>query len=169
MKHSLARIQAWFRTRFRQWLRRNPKSLKLLRRFRCLGTDAESLSCGLAVGLFFGLTPTVGFQTPLLLASCLMLNANFPIAYVSTWISNPFTVAPLYLAFNWLGGLIIGPVALSEQTSSAYPWLAVLLEEGLQMTAGSLMLALPTATLGYLLAKHLGEKAASGPPGRGEV
>ncbi|MCL7944220.1 DUF2062 domain-containing protein [Marinobacter sp. ATCH36] len=122
------------------------------------------MSRGLAVGLFFGLTPTVGFQTPLVLACCLMLRANFLIAFASTWISNPLTVAPLYLAFNWLGDSIIGPITLSESTTSSYPWLNLFLEEGLQMTIGSLVLAIPAAFLGYLLAKYWGPRISSSFP-----
>lgn len=153
MKAMIKRFDLWFRQRFRQWLRQNPRTLRVLRRFRCFSADKESMSRGLAVGLFFGLTPTVGFQTPLVLFSCLLLGANFPAAFAATWINNPLTMAPLYMAFNWLGEKLIGSPVLFPDTVEAFPLFSVFAGESAQMLVGCLPLALPAAMFGYTLAR----------------
>lgn len=154
----IVRIEEWYLRRLRAWLRRNPRSLRLLRRFRCFGLDGESLARGLAVGLFFGLTPTVGFQTSLVLPSCLLLRANFPVAFAATWVSNPLTIGPLYFAFGWLGRRVFDASILSSSTAEAYPWLDVITEGTLQMSIGCLFIATPAAILGYWVSKSLGRK-----------
>lgn len=156
MKNSVKRAQTWYRNKLRKCLRQNPKALKLLRRFRCFDSDKKPLARGLAVGLFFGLTPTIGFQTPLVLPSCLLLRANFPIAFMATWVSNPLTAAPLYFAFHWVGESMIGQTVMSESTTATHPWLSLFADESLQMAIGSLAFALPAAGAGYLLIMCLG-------------
>ena len=148
------RIRAAYRQKFKQWLRRNPRSLKLLRRFRCFHTDSESLCRGFAVGVFFGLTPTVGFQTPLVVSTCILLRANFPLAFAATWISNPVTMVPLYLILNVTGEALIGDSILPESTATGYPLLSLFAGESLQMIVGTLVIATPAAVLAYLLAKY---------------
>lgn len=154
MKQRFKQFQAWCRQKLKRWLRRNPTSLRLLRRFRCFHTDPEALRRGLAVGVFFGLTPTVGFQTPMVVAACLLLRGNFPLAFAATWISNPITMAPLYLALNAVGEVLIGNTVLSENTTTGYPLFSLFAGESLQMIVGTLVIATPTACLVYLLARH---------------
>lgn len=137
------------RERTRQWLARHPGVALLLDRTGCLHPDRRTLARGVAVGTFVGLSPTVGFQTLLMLAGCMLLRGNFPIAFLVSWVSNPLTMAPLYLAFNRLGeavfGQVIGPqIALDAAPGAAAAELAYLL-------LGSLLVALPLACLSYVL------------------
>lgn len=150
MKSTVMRLDVLFRRKLRQWLRQNPRALRILRRYRCFSTDREALGRGLAVGLFFGLTPTVGFQTALVLPSCLLFRGNFPVAFAATWVSNPVTMGPLYVAFNWLGEHLVGSSILSEQTSEAFPWLSLFAGEGAQTVVGCLPFAIPAALMGYV-------------------
>jgi uncharacterized protein (DUF2062 family) len=76
---------------------------------------------GVASGLLWGLTPTVGVQiTGLSLQKALafalnkisggylsILEFNFPLAIALTWISNPFTMLFLYFGYYYLGALIL--------------------------------------------------------------
>ncbi|MFN2382568.1 MAG: DUF2062 domain-containing protein, partial [Guyparkeria sp.] len=111
---------------------------------------------GLAVGLFLGLSPTVGFQAGLALPTCLALRANFPRAFAPPWVSNPVTVAPLYMGFNQLGEMVLGQTVLSYDTTAAHPWLSRFAGEGVQMLIGRLAFAVPAATFGYVLARRAG-------------
>lgn len=164
MKETFSRTESWFRLKLRRWLRQNPRTLRTLRRFRCFSTDNEAMSRGLAVGLFFGLTPTVGFQTSLVLPSCLLLRGNFPVAFAATWVSNPLTMGPLYVAFNWLGEKMIGSSVLSPATTEAYPLLSVFAGETAQMLVGCLPIALSAAVLGYLAGQTLGRSLLKSTP-----
>lgn len=149
------RMQVRLRRPLRHWLQNNPRARKVLRQFRCFDTDTDAISRGAAIGLFFGLTPTVGFQTLLLLPSCSAVRGNFPLAFAATWVNNPVTIGPLYLAFNWLGEQFVRPNLLSASTTDAYPWLGTITDETIQMIVGSLFIATPTAILGFFIIRTL--------------
>lgn len=135
------------RERTAAWLERHPLVAAVLHRTGCLHPDRRTLARGVAVGAFVGLSPTVGFQTGLTLLGCVLLRGNFPLAFLVTWISNPVTMAPLYLAFNQLGkaafGDVIGPeLRVGEPIGSAV--------EIAYLFLGSLLIAGPIAVVSYL-------------------
>ena len=134
----------------RSWLRNNPKHLLALRKFRCFSGDPEAVGRGVAIGLFFGLTPTVGFQTMMALPTCMLLRGNFPFAFMATWVTNPLTIPPAYYLFNLVGGSLYSKSLFSDATAANYPWLDVMTSETLQFVLGSLVIATPVAVLGYL-------------------
>ena len=91
---------------------RRRKRRRLYRRaadwiLRYKGTPHQ-VALGFAVGLFVALTPTVGIQMALgaLIAHLLKANRALPVALA--WISNPFTMGPLYY-FNYRVGLLFVP------------------------------------------------------------
>lgn len=149
------RLSFRFQRQIRIWLRDNPRALKSLRRSRCLSMDPDSVSRGLAVGLFFGLTPTVGFQTLILLPTCVAVRANFPLAFAATWVNNPLTMGPLYLVFQRLGQRYVEPNLLPASVTDSYPWLSVFTDTTVQMLVGSLFIAIPIALLGFFAARCL--------------
>ena len=130
----------------RQWLRRNPKSLRLLKRFNCFDNHLLAIARGVSIGLFFGLTPTVGFQTLMVLPCCLLFRANFPLAFAATWISNPITMGPLYYAWNRVGHWFLGPRAQTDVSDSM---LSYILDESVQVILGSLFFAIPACIISY--------------------
>lgn len=138
------------RRSMRNWLRKNPKYLQALRKSRCFNSSPEAVSRGVAIGLFYGLTPTVGLQTMMALPTCLLLRGNFPLACMATLVTNPLTIPPAYYLFNLVGGLLYSKSLLSESTATAYPWLDVITSETLQFALGSLVIATPVAALGYI-------------------
>jgi hypothetical protein len=136
-----ARLRAW--TGERPWVKR------MFSQSGFLGLQRRTLARGVGVGLFVGLTPTVGFQTLLMICLCVFLRASFPAAFLVSWISNPFTVGPLYFAFNRLGealfgDLLRGSLALLGIGSKAA-------EHTVYLVLGSLLIALPAALGGYWL------------------
>jgi len=112
---------------------------------------------GVAIGLFVALTPTVGLQTFLMLALCLLLRGNFLFAFAVSWISNPITLGPLYLGYYLLGELVISPLVdpLSPlwAAGSAGPLL-----DAMYFVAGSLLIAFPVASCGYALSLWLARR-----------
>lgn len=137
------RAQTYYRSSLRQWLRSNPRTLRFLRRSGCFGTDPRAVSIGVGIGLFFALTPTVGIQTIMILLCCVAFRASFAVAYGASWVSNPFTVAPLYLGFNYLGDRIMGVKASIVSHGGVVA--EAMSEELLQMLVGSLLVAIPVA------------------------
>ena len=149
----LARKFGRVRTQGRQWLERHPRVQRTLGHSGCLRTDRQSVARGVAAGLFVALTPVFGVQTLVLLAVCVLLRANFPVAFAASWISNPFTIGPLVLAFNALGQAVFGPLAqpLSVRSGVADD---ALLQTQLTLL-GSLLIAVPISLAGYAAALWL--------------
>jgi len=133
----------------REWGRCHPRTLALLERIGCMRFDRGIMARGVAIGLFIALTPTVGLQTALMLAFCLLLRGNFPVAFAVSWISNPITLGPLYLGYYLVGELVVSPLVhpLSPlwEAGSAGPLL-----EGMYLLVGSMLIAIPIAVVGYL-------------------
>jgi len=146
MRNILNKTQQKLKKNNRLWLRRNPKKLRLLKRFNCFDTGLLAIARGISIGIFFGLTPTVGFQTLLVLPCCLIFRANFPLAFAATWISNPFTMGPLYYGWNQIGQWLLGEQAGTGGSDSLSSFL---LAESGQLVVGSLFFAIPACIITY--------------------
>lgn len=133
-----------------RWLGRHPFVARALDYAGCLGVDDHVIARGVAVGLFVGLTPTVGVQTLLMIAGCVLLRGNFPAAFLVSWVSNPLTMAPLYFAFNALGRVAFEPVVRPSIKLTGIEGAALL--EAVLTLLGSLLLAAPISLLGYVVA-----------------
>lgn len=133
----------------RKWSRDNPWITRWLESIGCLHGDQYSTARGIAIGLFIGLTPTVGIQIILMLLTCRFFRANFLAAFAVSWVSNPLTMAPLYYGWNQLGELVfswlLAPMARLSGISGK------ILTESTYMIAGSLLMAIPAAMGGYAL------------------
>jgi uncharacterized protein len=138
------------RMRARRWLDRHPRMDHLLRSSGALSTRDGAIARGVAVGLFVALLPLFGVQTLLIAVVCIAARGNFPAAFAVSWVNNPLTVAPLYLAFNAIGerffsGLLRPLVALTG-------WEREVVLEAMYLGSGALCVAIPAAVLGYMLA-----------------
>ncbi len=61
---------------------------------------------GIALGIFVGLTPSVGFQMLPVFLLAILFNGNRILALIFTYVSNPVTVIPLYGLYYYLGSLL---------------------------------------------------------------
>ncbi len=133
----------------RTWLDRHPRAAAVLERTDCLRLHRRGVARGVAIGLFVALTPTVGVQTLLMLGACLLVRANFPVAFGVSWISNPVTLAPLYFGYHQLGEHLFSPIVETSLQLAGYDKNAAV--EAFYVAAGSLLVALPLAIAGYFL------------------
>lgn len=160
----MQRVAAWlkgaFSARARRarlqthvWLRRHPRIRAMLRRSGSLDIDEYTLARGVAVGLFIGLTPTLGVQTPLMLGASILFRANFPAAFIASCVNNPLTVAFLYVGFHELGERVVArmPFRFDGLFDGLSRWTEDLAEDGVALIVGSLCIAMPAALIGYLL------------------
>ena len=115
----------------------------------------SSVSRGVAIGLF------VGFFMPVTRAlfaiiAAVALRAHVPISAALTFIGNPFTVPPIYLAAYHLGALLLpkrySPAWSPEPGES---WLTTLMHlittAWFPLVTGLAVIACSSAALGYLL------------------
>lgn len=88
--------------------------LKLLIPLKRSPHSAEYSARGVAVGMFWALTPLVGIQMYLCLMTWLLaqqtksLRFSLVIACAWTWVSNVFTMLPIYYVFYITGQVMVG-------------------------------------------------------------
>jgi len=145
-------VKKWLPTehRLREWMGSGRLSRWLIARKGVWSLHRRALAGGIAVGLFVGLTPTVGFQTPLILLGALLFRVNFPVAFLALWVSNPVTTPMLYWGFNRLGALVFGELLPWDWLAQMAPYAQMLIQQSAFLWLGSLLLAIPAAILGYM-------------------
>lgn len=136
---------------------------------RILHTDdsAERIAWGLAIGMFVAWTPTIGLQMIIAGSLAWLLGGNTAAAMAIVWITNPYTVVPVYW-FNYrigllvLGGPAVGwgwfvdlfnpPEVMSWSDYVAYAW-GKTLEVFWPMWVGSVFVGLVLAFISYFVTR----------------
>lgn len=91
----------------RNWIRRTARRVRFNYLRLLLGPDTpKRMATGLALGVFVGCLPIIPFQTAAAIGLALLFKSSVIAAAAGTWITNPFTTAPLYAAFFYIGRLI---------------------------------------------------------------
>jgi uncharacterized protein len=70
----------------------------------------HKIALGAALGMFIAITPTFGIQLILAFIIASIFRASRPAALISVWVTNIFTLAPIY-AFCYLVGAVFVPDA----------------------------------------------------------
>jgi uncharacterized protein (DUF2062 family) len=92
----------------------------------------EHTARGVANGVFWGLTPTIGLQTLgitftwLVLRKLLQKDSSLLQAFIWVWVNNPLTVVPMYYAYYVTGLWLTG----NAGQAAGYETFATLLEPG---------------------------------------
>ena len=150
-------------------------------KFRILHVDdsPHRIALGAALGLFVAYMPPLGYHIVLVMTLAFLLRANKAVALAWIWISNPFTVViihyPCYLLGNavlgWLGtsrrlapdevvGMInnfsFGNTFTHFYTAQFWQQLGkVILQIGIEMFIGGLILGTIFATAAYFAIRYL--------------
>ncbi|MCG6897336.1 MAG: DUF2062 domain-containing protein [Thiocapsa sp.] len=115
--------------------------------------NRHSVSGAVAVGLFVAFLPPLG-QSLVAAGAAIFFRVNLPIAVLTTWVSNPVTIPPMfYFAYSlgcWLVGIEPRGFKL-DFWMDWHNWLAVMWP----LALGSLVCAAVSATLGYLMIQML--------------
>lgn len=122
-----------------------------LRFVRLRGT-AEEVARGMALGVFIGITPTMGVQMPLALFFAMLLKENKIAAVIGVWISNPMTAIPIY-TYNFKIGkyLLSTPDLRMPNFSSIQDVLALGHDFLLPLMLGSIVAGLFSAAVAYVI------------------
>ena len=102
---------------FAKWLPRR-ETVERIRHLRFLGPiqarpwlwhlNRHTVALGLGVGVFIGFIIPMGLQAPVAALFAVWLRGNLAAAILSTLVTNPFTVAPVYFAAYKLGTFVTG-------------------------------------------------------------
>jgi hypothetical protein len=141
---------------FSKWLP-SRESLEKMRHLRLLGPllarpglwhlNRRSVAVGLAAGVFIGFIIPMGLQIPFAAVLAFWVRGNFAAAALSTLVTNPFTVAPVYYVAYRLGAFLTGaePVVWSAEVSV----MAQLASMGGPLMLGLVVLGVGGAALAY--------------------
>ncbi|MEZ6129298.1 MAG: DUF2062 domain-containing protein [Planctomycetaceae bacterium] len=134
----------------------------LLRSVLALDDAPHPIALGVAIGVFVGLTPTVGIQTVLILALVVLCRPFFyfngSAAMAATYVSNPFTMVPLYYFWYRLGSWFVpGRISFEDFTAALQfdglaGWWTTVCNLGVQVGVPTLIGGLLTAPFGVAIA-----------------
>jgi uncharacterized protein (DUF2062 family) len=125
--------------------------------------NRRSTARAVAIGLGCGLVPGP-LQAISAAAVCLVWRANLPLAIVTTFYTNPFTIVPLYVVAYELGTLVVpGATGAGQAAPPAFTFSVAGLREmvhwavslGPTLGVGLMLLGVTLATLGFV-AVHVG-------------
>jgi uncharacterized protein (DUF2062 family) len=131
--------------------------LALIRIYRAKGTPHE-IALGVGIGAFWGVFPTFGLSTLLILGLYRFFRFNIITAFAGALVSNPFT-SPFLLYFSYqVGALFIS----APQSFDIKEWWNNLDKVGWVMLVGSTILSTVVAVIlyfvAYLVAKRTQKK-----------
>lgn len=122
---------AEFKKRLRRWLP-TAQAMTQTRGFAWLGhylrehprlwvLHRRGVALGVALGIGIGVFP-VPLQMPAAMLAAVALRANVAAAAAATWLTNPFTMAPIWALAAFLGSYVVPASAPATPTATATPW-----------------------------------------------
>ena len=120
--------------------------------------NRHSTARAVAIGLACGLAPGP-LQSLSALALCLLIRANFPLAFITTFYTNPLTIVPLYLVGYEIGLLFLPgsrhpgalkPPDITLSAAGVHEFVAWMAGLGRPLALGLVLLALTLAAVGYV-------------------
>lgn len=154
-------IKIWRKRWFRKQ-RSIKRSLRGTRIYSILGrhafhphlwkSDKRSIAGGLATGLFAAFVP-VPFQMVLAAGGAIFFRVNMPLALIGCWVSNPFTMVPIFLIAKKLGASLLTHFDFMRAfldliiPAGHVGWG---LREGIYLCSGALILSICASLSGYL-------------------
>lgn len=155
-------MREWF-----GWLWRTPQTL--LRQILALDDTNHSKALGVSIGMFVGMTPTVGIQMIIILVIAVLTSRLFQFnrvaALLTVYISNPLTMLPIYWLDYKVGTWFIRGSATREQFAKILEYngfaewwetiLGLFVTIGAPLIVGSLIVATFCGVVTYPLMRWL--------------
>ncbi len=120
------------------------------------GTPRE-IALGLAVGLFVGMSPTMGFQMAIAVPIAAMFKLNKLAAAMAVWVTNPVTAPFIYSSTYFVGARLSGiSKGVNAADAANNTTMLTFAEKAPEifgaMTLGGFVIGLPLAVIGYYFA-----------------
>lgn len=89
--------------------------------FRIIHIDdsPHRIALGVSLGMFTAFLPLMGLHTIIALLLTFITRANKAVSVLCSWISNPFTIIPIYLPCYLMGRMIVGIFRNGSPTKTA--------------------------------------------------
>ena len=118
------------------------------------------------MGIFIGMSPLIGLHTALAIGAAWLFRTNKFVTVVAVYITNPWTIVPIYTFSTWLGASLLGidkiiPTIKWHSMSWSYLFheLSFLIWP---FVVGSMLVAFVSALLGYVIVCHAMVKQRNG-------
>jgi uncharacterized protein len=117
--------------------------------------NRHSVARAFLVGIWFCFIP-MPFQMLAAAFFAIWFNANLPLSVVLVWISNPVTMPPMFY-FNYkIGAWALDRPVLNFEFELSWSWISErLLDIGIPLYLGSLVVATVSACVAYLIIQYL--------------
>lgn len=120
-----------------------------------LHLNRRSVSGAFFVGIFIAFVP-VPFQMALAAGAAIYWRVNLPVSVSLVWISNPFTIPPLFYFCYKVGQWVLGGEVQEFTFELSLEWLAEEIAIIWQpLLLGSFLVGIISATLGYVTVRGL--------------
>jgi uncharacterized protein (DUF2062 family) len=139
-----------------------------LKSFLKINDSSHSIALGIALGLFIGMTPTVGFQMLIAGIVATLFNANRIAAIAMVYITNPFSIIPIYSFNYYIGKIVLGlnktpyyKIFIKDfaQAQGVIEKAEILLKQGWKIQAplwiGSIIMGILVSLPAYILVKKI--------------
>ncbi len=142
-----------------------PERIREIRALRFLGRvvhepnlwhiNRHSVSRAFMLGVFWCFVP-MPFQSIPAAITAIWFNANLPLTIIVLWISNPLTMGPMLYASYVVGTWVLGTSPETTEFKMEWAWISErLVEVGIPMYIGALLMAVAFSTLTYLVIQYL--------------
>lgn len=117
--------------------------------------NRHAVSKAFMVGIFCCFIP-IPLQMLLAAFVAVWVNSNLPISVMLVWISNPFTMPPMFYLNYVVGAFILRTPASDFDLQLSFAWLTEkLFEVGMPLYFGSLVCGLFFSVIAYMIIEYL--------------
>jgi hypothetical protein len=126
-------------------------------RFVKIRGEPREIALGFALGIFVGMSPTMGFQTVIAVFFATLLKWNKIAAALTVWITNPFTAPIIYPITYYVGSVLMGignahAIDMEMQPTSFLAMVQKTPDIIYALILGGIVLGAPLAVGGYYFA-----------------
>jgi hypothetical protein len=120
-----------------------------------LRATPHNIALGVALGIFIGFMPIIPFQSVVVITLAFIFRASKLAAWVSTFISNPLDMIPLYYFLFVVGNTVLPfeGVRFNPSDLSMEGLLHTGVDVFLVMVTGGLLMGVPASIAAYFVAK----------------
>lgn len=79
-----------------------------LRQILVIKESPRKMATAFAIGVFIGMSPLLGIHTVLGILAAWLFRLNRLVTLVGVYVTNPWTIVPIYSFGTWIGAKIIG-------------------------------------------------------------
>jgi len=129
-----------------------------LRQALSVRESPKKIASAFALGVFIGMSPLLGIHTVLGIGVAWALKLNRLVTLVGVYVTNPWTIVPIYTFGTWLGTLVLGVDHLMPEVDWAHLTFKSLLGDFrpllMPFLVGNTLLGLVSSIIGYVVIFH---------------